>query len=87
MSAPAGNEATGTAFTVTVTAVDSSGNTVTGYTGKVHFTSTDAAAVLPADYTFVAADNGVHTFNVTLKTAGSQTITRHRFDQLHRPRH
>src|SRR5262249_18501349 len=46
-----------------------------GYTGKVHFTSTDAAAVLPADYTFVAGDNGIHSFNVTLKTGGSQTVT------------
>jgi len=32
--------------------------------------------VLPANYTFVAADNGVHTFaNVLLKIAGAQTIT------------
>ena len=30
---------------------------------------------MPADYTFTAADNGVHTFTVTLVTAGSQTIT------------
>ena len=31
--------------------------------------------MLPADYTFTAADNGVHTFNVTFKTAGTQTLT------------
>jgi hypothetical protein len=55
--------------------VDSSGNVVPGYTGTVHFTSTDAAAGLPADYTFTAADNGVHTFNVTFTTAGAQTLT------------
>ena len=30
---------------------------------------------MPADYTFVAADNGVHTFGVTLKTAGTQSLT------------
>jgi hypothetical protein len=65
----------GAAFTLTVTAKDSSGNAVTGYRGTVHFTSTDPQAVLPADYTFVAADNGSHTFNVTLKTAGGQTVT------------
>jgi hypothetical protein len=59
----------------TVRAVDSSGNVVLGYTGTVHFTSTDAAAGLPADYTFTAADNGIHTFNVTFKTAGAQTLT------------
>jgi len=31
--------------------------------------------VLPADYTFTAADAGTHTFQVTLKTTGSQTVT------------
>src|SRR3989454_7527101 len=29
----------------------------------------------PADYTFVGGDNGVHSFSVTLKTAGAQSIT------------
>ena len=65
----------GTALQVTVTAIDSAGQVVPSYTGTVHFTSKDGAAVLPADYTFTAADNGVHTFNVTFKTAGSQTLT------------
>jgi hypothetical protein len=65
----------GSGFTITVTAKDGSGNTATGYIGTVHFTSSDALAVLPADYTFTASDAGVHTFNVTLKTAGSDTIT------------
>src|SRR5439155_18976189 len=65
----------GTAFNTTVTAQDANGNTVSGYTGTVHFTSTDAAAALPADYTFVAGDNGAHTFPVTLTTAGSRTVT------------
>jgi hypothetical protein len=43
----------------------------------VHFTSSDGASSLPADYTFVAGDNGVHVFNsgVALHTAGSQTVT------------
>ncbi len=31
--------------------------------------------MLPADYTFTAADQGVHTFSATFKTAGSQSIT------------
>jgi hypothetical protein len=68
----------GTAGNVTVTAKDSFGNTATGYTGSVHFTSTDAQAGLPADYTFTtgsSADNGVHTFRATLKTAGTQSLT------------
>ncbi len=73
--ASASSTTAGTAMQVTVTAVDSSGQTVPSYRGTVHFTSTDGAAVLPADYTFTAADNGVHTFNVTFKTAGSQTLT------------
>ncbi len=67
----------GAAHSVTVTAHDAFGNTATGYTGTVHFTSSDGGAVLPANYTFVAGDNGVHTFTngATLKTAGSQSIT------------
>ncbi|HTC92169.1 MAG TPA: FG-GAP-like repeat-containing protein, partial [Terriglobales bacterium] len=69
------NATAGTAFNVTVTARDAYGNVATGYTGTVHFTSTDGQAVLPANYTFVAGDNGVHIFSVTLKTAGNQTIT------------
>ena len=65
----------GVAGTITVTAKLASGSVATGYNGTVHFTSSDAQAVLPADYSFVAADNGVHTFTVTLRTAGSQTVT------------
>jgi uncharacterized delta-60 repeat protein len=64
----------GVSFTVTVTATDAAGNTLTGYTGTVNFGSFDAQAVLPASYTFTAADQGVHTFTVTLKTAGSQAL-------------
>jgi subtilisin-like proprotein convertase family protein len=56
----------------TVTARDASGNVATGYTGTVHFTSSDPQACLPADYTFTAADAGTHTFSTTLKTAGTQ---------------
>src|SRR5262249_18607017 len=47
----------------------------TAYAGKVHFTSSDPNAVLPADYAFTNGDAGVHTFSVTLKTAGAQSIT------------
>jgi len=65
---------TGVPFNVTVTALDASNATVTGYTGTVHFTSS-SAGTLPANYTFVAGDNGTHTFSVTLTTTGSQTIT------------
>ena len=67
----------GTAFTVVVTAFDASNNPVTGYRGTVHFTSSDAAGILPANYTFVSGDNGAHTFTgkTTLKTAGSEVLT------------
>jgi hypothetical protein len=61
---------------VTVTARNSGGQTATSYTGTVHFTNThDAAAVLPADYKFVAGDHGVHTFSVVLKTVAGGTKT------------
>src|SRR5204863_3728849 len=51
----------GAAHTFTVTGTDASGNVLTGYAGTVHFTSSDPQAVLPADYTFTAADQGHHT--------------------------
>ena len=65
----------------------SSGATDAGYTGTVHFTSSDAQAGLPADYTFTAADAGSHTFTVTLKTAGTQSITATDTATLGRHRH
>jgi hypothetical protein len=65
----------GTTGSIRVTATDAYGNRVSSYLGTVHFSSTDAKAGLPADYTFTAADNGVHTFSVTLKTAGTQSVT------------
>jgi hypothetical protein len=65
----------GTAIPITVSAVTGSGAVNQNYTGTVHFSSSDALAVLPADYTFSSADQGVHTFTVTLKRAGTQGIT------------
>jgi hypothetical protein len=65
----------GTAFTVTVTATDDDGNIATGYKGTVSFGSNDVQAGLPGAYTFTAADAGVHTFTVTLKTAGRESIS------------
>ena len=60
----------GTAFAVKVGAVDAYGNEASNYVGTVHFTSTASSALLPADYTFTAADNGIHTFSVTLTSTG-----------------
>jgi hypothetical protein len=60
------------AFNVTVQALDANGLSTNNYSGTVHFTSTDGAAVLPANTTL---SGGVGTFAVTLKTLGSFTIT------------
>ena len=64
----------GAAHNVTVAAKDAGGHTYAGYRGTVHFTSTDPAAVLPANYTFTSADAGIHTFSITLNTAGDQGV-------------
>jgi autotransporter-associated beta strand protein len=65
----------GAPFSVTITAVDNAGITATGYRGTVHFSSTDAQATLPPDYTFTAGDGGVHAYNgVTLRTAGNLQV-------------
>jgi hypothetical protein len=64
----------GTPFSFAITADDKFGNIETGYTGTVHFSAlaNDTQAVLPADYTFTAADAGMHAFGATLfKTAGA----------------
>jgi hypothetical protein len=44
--------------------------------GTIHSGSTDKKATLPANYTFTAADKGVHTFSgLVLRTKGYQKIT------------
>src|SRR5207253_2136457 len=77
VSASVGSSTAGSAFNVTVTALDAYGNTDTGYTGIVHFTSSDSQAVLPSIESSSCSEAGVHTFTngVTLKTAASQTVT------------
>ena len=47
----------------------------TGYTGTVHFTSSDSQAMLPANYTIHPRGAGTFSFSATLKTAGNQSIT------------
>jgi len=75
VSGPATTTAGSVLNTLTVTAQDAQGNTATGYTGTVHFSSTDSAGVLPTDYTFVGGDQGSKTFSVTLNTSGINTVT------------
>ncbi|MDB5294917.1 MAG: hypothetical protein JWO31_900 [Phycisphaerales bacterium] len=65
----------GSAFTLKVRVLDAFGNTVKDYSGKVHFASTAASAVLPTDFTFSDADTGVHSFDVTVTSTGIQTLT------------
>jgi hypothetical protein len=74
VAAPASATA-GIPVSVTVTALDQYGNTATGYTGTIHFTSTDTLATLPADYPFGASDAGVHTFTATFGAAGTWNLT------------
>src|SRR5262249_41817919 len=57
----------GSPFTITVEALDQFHHLFTGYTGVVHFTSSDQRAGLPAD---AALTNGTGTFTVTLHAAG-----------------
>jgi hypothetical protein len=71
VSAPS-NATAGTAINVTVTATDLSNNIATAYSGTVTFSSNDGQAVLPGNSTL---SNGTGVFSVTLKTAGSRTIT------------
>jgi hypothetical protein len=65
----------GDTVSVTVELLDGSGARDTFYTGTVHFTSSDARAVLPADYTFKDTDAGLKTFSVKLLTAGAPSAT------------
>jgi photosystem II stability/assembly factor-like uncharacterized protein len=71
VSAPASAKV-GEPVSFTVTALTSAGQVASEFGGTVHFTSSDGAAVLPADATLT---NGTGTFSATLKSAGSRTIT------------
>ncbi len=71
VTAPAAATA-GVPIQFTVTALNASNAVVTTYSDPVHFTSTDPAAVLPADSTLT---NGTGTFTALLATPGTQTIT------------
>src|SRR5207253_3130774 len=52
-------------------------NVATGFSGIATFTTSDGQASLPSAYAFTAADAGSHTFTngVTLKTAGTHSVT------------
>lgn len=75
ISAPS-SAAVSSPITVTVTAMIG-GNRDKIFNSPIHFTSSDGAAVLPADYELTAADAGSYTFTngVTFMTPGKQTVT------------
>ncbi len=70
-----GTATAGDRLAITVTALDGSGNVAIGYTGTVHFASSDTTAQLPADYTFAAADKGLHAFGATFTKVATSTLT------------
>lgn len=72
ISAVPGTATAGQPFSLTVTAKDQSGNLAAGFAGTLTFTSSDAAAVPPANS---GLTSGTGTFQATLKTVGSWTIT------------
>jgi len=71
----------GSPLTVTVTVtVDGKRDTIVN--DAIHFTSSDPAAVLPANYTFTPDDAGSHTWTngFILMTPGSQAISASLYD-------
>jgi hypothetical protein len=65
--------AVGDNITFTLSVVDGSGKPATGYKGTVKFTSNDATATLPSDYTFTGTAS--QTFNAQFKLAGKWAIS------------
>ncbi|RKG80569.1 hypothetical protein D7W79_07675 [Corallococcus exercitus] len=69
-----GPVAAGRLISLELVARDAYGNVAKEYASTVTFSSTDAQAVLPGAYTFTLLDEGRHTFNVELRTAGGQEV-------------
>jgi hypothetical protein len=68
------NQIAGTAFSLTLRAVDAYWNLVPGINDSVDLSSTDAFAGMPATTTL---QNGLKLLSVTLYKSGAQTITAH----------
>jgi hypothetical protein len=74
LAAP-GTVTAGQPFDVTVTALDSYGQTAVGYIGNVDLNSSDPAAGYLGSHAFTLVDGGAYTFaGVTLYTEGPQTL-------------
>src|SRR5207237_2963210 len=75
-----GPSSAGCGCSVAVCAPDAFNNTVTGYTGTIHFTSPDGQAVLPANYPFVAGDNGSQIGRASCRARAAGTEAAGRLD-------
>lgn len=64
-----------TPLNITVRARDAAGILAPGYRGTVRLSSSDTQATLSPDYTFAPSDSGTHSFTVTLRSLGEQTVT------------
>ena len=60
---------------VTLTTLDVNNNLISSYAGTSVATSNDAGATLPANYSFVPSDAGVHVYSVTFLSLGAKTVT------------
>ena len=65
----------GQTFGFTATVLDQYGMPYTDYNGTVGFSSSDTGAILPADYTYVAADGGTHYFEAAFSSEGEHSLT------------
>jgi len=65
----------GNIFKITVRAYGDDNLVKTDYTGTISFSSTDAKAVLPVDYTFQPSDAGTKVFSVAYDSSGNQSLT------------
>jgi len=73
-----GTQTAGTAFSITITAIDQEGNTMTGYTGTATLTDTSGSiyTTAPGTSTTGAFANGVWTGSVTItKATASDAVT------------
>ncbi len=75
MALPAGPYTTGVAYSMTVTARNISGNTVTNWNGTVNMVASAGVTLGAAQHVYVPADGGVWTTTATFTTTGSKTIT------------
>lgn len=60
---------------ITITCLDQSGNTFTGYSGMVNLTSSEDPNLIYSSGNPVMLTNGTGTFNVSPKTTGTWTVT------------